>query len=516
MGYGLGIDLGTTWTAAAVVRDGRAEVVSLGDRSAAVPSVLLPRDDGTVLVGDAAVRRGMSESDRVAREFKRRVGDTTPLILGGTPWAAEALMARLLRWVVDQVAAREGGPPDAVVVTHPANWGAYKTDLLSQALRQADLPAGTLLSEPEAAARYYAVQERVEPGAVVAVYDLGGGTFDATVLRKTGLGFEVLGRPDGIERMGGIDIDAAVYAHVIRAIGPAFAELDVDDPQVLGAVARLRQECVDAKEALSHDTDATIPVLLPGLTSEVRLTRGELEAMVRPALADTVATLRRAVTRAGVTPEEVSRVLLVGGSSRIPLVSQLVTAELGRPVATDAHPKFAVALGAAMAADPLAAAGGPPTVIVPIPAELEGPRPASPGPVVAAAPAFAPGLAKLVPPPPPPPTAAHPTVAPPAAGGATDGARRRITFARTAAAAARPDAGHRCDAGATLAGPSSARAAPRVRHPGVRCPGVRRPGVREPSRRRPAAPRRVDVVVSSPRSRWWRCSCWRRWPRRSC
>ena len=304
MGYGLGIDLGTTWTAAAVVRDGRAEVVSLGDRSAAVPSVLLPRDDGTVLVGDAAVRRGMSESDRVAREFKRRVGDTTPLILGGTPWAAEALMARLLRWVVDQVAAREGGPPDAVVVTHPANWGAYKTDLLSQALRQADLPAGTLLSEPEAAARYYAVQERVEPGAVVAVYDLGGGTFDATVLRKTGLGFEVLGRPDGIERMGGIDIDAAVYAHVIRAIGPAFAELDVDDPQVLGAVARLRQECVDAKEALSHDTDATIPVLLPGLTSEVRLTRGELEAMVRPALADTVATLRRAVTRAGVYAQD--------------------------------------------------------------------------------------------------------------------------------------------------------------------------------------------------------------------
>ena len=100
MGYGLGIDLGTTWTAAATIRDGRAEIVSLGDRAAAVPSVLLVRADGSVLVGDAAARRGLAEPDRVAREFKRRIGDTTPLVLGGTPWSAEALTARLLRWVV--------------------------------------------------------------------------------------------------------------------------------------------------------------------------------------------------------------------------------------------------------------------------------------------------------------------------------------------------------------------------------------------------------------------------------
>ena len=94
VGYGLGIDLGTTWTAAAVVRDGRAEVVSLRDHAPAVPSVLFFRVDGSVLVGDAAVRRGLNESDRVARELKRRLGGTTPLILGGTPWSAEARAPR--------------------------------------------------------------------------------------------------------------------------------------------------------------------------------------------------------------------------------------------------------------------------------------------------------------------------------------------------------------------------------------------------------------------------------------
>src|SRR5690349_8143135 len=107
--YALGIDLGTTFTAAAIWRDGRAETVSLGDRSAAIPSVVLLRQDETFLTGDAAHRRGLSEPQRVAREFKRRLGDTTPILLGGVPQSAEALMARLLKWVVDEVARREGG-----------------------------------------------------------------------------------------------------------------------------------------------------------------------------------------------------------------------------------------------------------------------------------------------------------------------------------------------------------------------------------------------------------------------
>ncbi|MHB8465410.1 MAG: Hsp70 family protein, partial [Acidimicrobiales bacterium] len=99
MPYELGVDIGTTWTAAALHRDGRVEMVTLGDRSPMIPSVVVVAEDGSVLVGESAERRAASEPDRVAREFKRRVGDPTPLVLGGAPWSAEALTAKLLRFV---------------------------------------------------------------------------------------------------------------------------------------------------------------------------------------------------------------------------------------------------------------------------------------------------------------------------------------------------------------------------------------------------------------------------------
>ena len=108
-------------------------------RAAAIPSVVLLREDETFLTGEGANRRGLTEPHRVAREFKRRLGDTTPILLGGVPYSAEALMARLLRSVVDEVVAREGGKPSAICVSHPANWGPYKTDLLLQAVRLANL-----------------------------------------------------------------------------------------------------------------------------------------------------------------------------------------------------------------------------------------------------------------------------------------------------------------------------------------------------------------------------------------
>jgi molecular chaperone DnaK len=358
--YTLGIDLGTTFSAAAVWRGGHAEISSLGSRAAAIPSVVLLREDASVLTGDAANRRATSEPHRVAREFKRRIGDTTPVLLGGSPYSAEAITARLLKAVVEQVTSAEGGRPDAMVLSHPANWGPYKIDLLAQAVRIADVDVPvSYVTEPEAAAVYYGTQQRVAAGSVVAVYDLGGGTFDAAVLRRTAYGFEVLGEPEGIERLGGVDVDAAVFDHVARALGGKLEELDEDDPAAATAVARLRAECVDAKEALSSDTDVSVPVILPNVTTDVRLTRSELEAMVRPALQDTIDALRRALRSAELEPEDVASVLLVGGASRMPLVSQLVGAEIGRPVAVDAHPKHSVALGAAWLAAVAAGAVAP-------------------------------------------------------------------------------------------------------------------------------------------------------------
>ncbi|HMG42922.1 MAG TPA: Hsp70 family protein [Acidimicrobiales bacterium] len=415
-GYGLGIDLGTTYSAAAVHTDRVTEMVSLGQRATIVPSAVFVTESGDVLVGDAALRRGATQPDRLCREFKRRIGDSVPLIVGGSPFSAEALTARLLRWIAVTAIEQRGEQPDRIALTYPANWGAFKQERLTQAIRIAELAdmvdvdgggdgrdGVVTLTEPEAAAVSYASTERVPVGEVVAVYDMGGGTFDAAVLRKTATGFELLGSPEGIERLGGIDVDEAIFAHVRGTLGEVVMALDDEDPAVTRALARLRIDCTEAKEALSADTQVSIPVLLPNIHTEVRLTRGELESMMRPVLEDTVGALRRAITSTGLSAGEIDRVLLVGGSSRIPLVAQMVTEALGRPFFVDAHPKHAVALGAA-----LSTAGAlAPSLAPPVPAAV----PASPPP----APTPAPVAPVVAPTPPAPAPAPAPIAAPPPA-----------------------------------------------------------------------------------------------------
>jgi actin-like ATPase involved in cell morphogenesis len=419
MSYHLGIDLGTTYTAAATHEGGRIEVVPLGDRGPSIPSVLYLRPDGNVVAGDTANRHSVTDPERIAREFKRRLGDPTPIMFAGVPTPPEMLTGHLLRWVYDTVVRSKGAAPATVALTHPANWGTYKRDLLSRAADSAGLAGVHLVTEPQAAAISYANQERVDAGAVVGVYDLGGGTFDAAVLRKEADGgFTILGSPEGIERLGGIDFDAAVFAHVSQTLEGVFEELDPEDEQTMAAVARLRQECTQAKEALSLDTEAIIPVLLPSTQTEVRCTRSELENMIRPPLVETVTALERAVRSAGLEPAAVSHVLLVGGSSRIPIVAQMVSSELGRPVAVDAHPKHAVALGAAIVA---ARAGGVRIGDAGAPAAAIGS--AMPAPPVQASAPPPPQSAPLAPPPPAsaPPGAAAAVIPSPAAAVAANG-----------------------------------------------------------------------------------------------
>lgn len=346
-GYAIGVDLGTTFTAAAVGTSTQTRICQLGASSAAIPSVVLLRADGTVLVGEAAARRAIGEPTRAAREFKRRLGDSASLVLGGTPYSADTLLGHVLRAVLHHVVTEEGREPDIVCLTHPANWGTYKLDLLMEACRVAGVDRPLFLAEPQAAAIHYATDHELEPGDHLAVYDLGGGTFDAAVLRRDAQGFELVGAPEGIERFGGIDLDHTVFSHVTATVGDALDQLDPDDRTTIEALANLREACQRAKEALSADSDTTIPVLLPNLHTQVRMTRTEFEDLIRPRLRDTLAVQERVVASAGIRFDDLARTLLVGGSSRIPLVAELVTQTTGRPVALDASPKHAIALGAA-------------------------------------------------------------------------------------------------------------------------------------------------------------------------
>jgi molecular chaperone DnaK len=350
--YPLGVDIGTTYTAAALWRDGRVQTVPLGNRANAVPSVLFLKEDGTVLVGEAAARRGIIDPDRQAREFKRRMGDDIPILVGGRGMTAHQLTGEVLRFTLERVAELQGGPPRHVVLTHPAAWGEYRRNLLTQAAQQAGLREVGLLPEPVAAATWYASQERIDPGSLVGIYDFGGGTFDASVVRKTANGVEIFGEAGGDDSIGGIDFDHALYRHVAGSAGVDIAQLDLGDQLTASAMAQLFASVVEAKEALSADVEVVVPVVLPGLSRQVLITRAEFEDLIRQRVLGTVGVFGQVVQRAGVDPSKLHGVLLVGGSSRIPLVRQLLSAELGIRVAVDAHPKYTVSLGAAIAAAP--------------------------------------------------------------------------------------------------------------------------------------------------------------------
>ncbi|MDQ0734028.1 Hsp70 family protein [Arthrobacter agilis] len=355
MSYGLSIDVGTSFTAAAVLRTGsqgpeEPAVLPLGGRGTSIPTVVFVGSDGSRFVGEVAERRGLAEPGNVAREFKRRIGDSVPLVLGGTAILPEDLFAVMVDWVVGVATEREGEPPASITLTHPAGWGEHRTSLLKGALAASGYDDVVLMTEPEAAALSYAARERVSPGSTLAVYDLGGGTFDATVVRKADADtFTVLGTPQGIERLGGADFDQEVFNRVLDDADVSLAWEDQSSPEVLAALNRLRRECAEAKEALSSDSEATVSIMIPGSHSQVRLVRAEFELMVEPALRETIETMRLALESAGVRAEDLSAILLIGGSSRIPLVAQLLSAEFNRPLAIDVDPKASVALGAAFA-----------------------------------------------------------------------------------------------------------------------------------------------------------------------
>ena len=166
--------------------------------------------------------------------------------------------------------------------------------------------------------------------------------------------------------------------HVLAALSAGNAPLDPDDAEVTVGLGRLRRDCVEAKEALSTDVDTLVPVALPGLSTTVRITRAEFELMIRPALTETIAAMSRALRNAHVEPSQLRSILLVGGSSRIPLVSEMLHREFSVPTALDTHPKHDVALGSVRVGqeetDALAAA---PDQAAPPPTEAAAPRPSS-------------------------------------------------------------------------------------------------------------------------------------------
>ncbi|MBB5890335.1 Hsp70 family protein [Kutzneria kofuensis] len=309
MPYTLGIDVGASRAAAAITRlDGP-------HRGAPHPVSPVSADPGP---------------------FVGRIGDDVPIVLGNRQHNAHELMATGIDRIVEQVAAHHGDRPVRVTVTHPPTWGPYRIDLLREALSRVGLGDSALVPEPVAAAVAAASRHRIDGPAPIAVYDLGGTSVTATLLRPANGGFEIIGRSETAEHPAGADFDDELVALVTAGRPDPGAAWD--------DLAKLRQECVQAKHTLSVAPEVVVPPL------QVRVTRAEFEELIRPLLHQGVDVLLRALTGAGLTPDRLGGVVLVGGSARIPLVRQVLGERLRRPVLVDGAPEATVAAGAALLA----------------------------------------------------------------------------------------------------------------------------------------------------------------------
>jgi Ethanolamine utilization protein EutJ (predicted chaperonin) len=388
--FQLGIDYGTSHTVA-VLRwpDGRARPL-LFDGSPLLPSAVYVEAD-TIVVGRDAVQSARLEPARFEPNPKRRIDDYVEW-LGNREVPVTELIGAALRRVAGEARRTSGGIPADVTLTCPAGWAAPRRQVLADAAASAGLDGVRLVAEPTAAAVYFAevLGNAVPPGSVVVVHDFGAGTFDASVVRRTATGFEVL-TVAGSDDLGGLDLDALI---VERIVVPAVAADRLADPSVWARLTgpasvedrrnhRLFWDDVRmAKERLSRHSAAELIVPLAG--TAVRITRDELEAVARPVVQRTVQLTASAIRDCGVPAGRIAGVFLVGGASRMPLVAHLLHSGLGIAPTVLEQPELVVAEGA-VSAPALASPAVPPAVPAVAPVTLRQPavpRPPAPVPIV--------------------------------------------------------------------------------------------------------------------------------------
>jgi actin-like ATPase involved in cell morphogenesis len=353
--HALGVDFGTSNTVA-VARwpDGRARPI-LVDGSPLLPSAVYAEPDGELIVGRDAVHSARLDPARFEPNPKRRIDDER-VLLGDREVPVVDLIAAVLARVAEEWHRAVGPVRPDVTLTCPATWGATRRSLLAGAAAMAGFEGARLVAEPVAAATYFAdvLGRDVPIGSVVVVHDFGAGTFDASVVARTGDGFEVMA-VDGRDDIGGLDVDAAIVAH-LQGDDPDWRRLI--EPETVSDRRAQRQLWDDvrvAKERLSRTQSADLVV--PLLNLEVHLTRDELEKLARPVLDQTVQVTRSLLRWADLPEGRLAGVFLVGGASRIPLVATLLHRELGEAPVVIEQPELVVAEGSILADAALLASG---------------------------------------------------------------------------------------------------------------------------------------------------------------
>ncbi|AFZ37944.1 Serine/threonine protein kinase-related protein [Stanieria cyanosphaera PCC 7437] len=350
----LGIDFGTCNSSAALVIENHLRVVKepLKQGYSFASSVYLTEQE-EIIVGQAAENNRLRDLRRYRQQFKRELGISQPYPLGDRFFLPQELITEILRKLkseAEKMAAALGKTSvNDAVITIPATYQQYKRQLMERAAQTAGFTSVKLLVEPVAAATYYAHhnQAQFKEGETILVYDLGGGTFDATLITKKGSGYQIITEPMGLEHCGGTDFDRAIYQDLKNRCSPALRK-QLEDREAWRTRISISEYCIDLKHQLSETEEATVCIPIGTEIEQYRLTRTVFNQMIASSVKETIIICDRLIQNAGIDWQAVDRVLMVGGSCRIPYIQEVVEKKLGHsPLLVD-EPELAVCQGGAI------------------------------------------------------------------------------------------------------------------------------------------------------------------------
>ena len=350
MGKIIGIDLGTTNSCVAVLEGGEPVVITNAEGNRTTPSVVGFTKDGERLVGQVAKRQAVVNADRTVLSIKREMGSNYTVDIDGKKYSPQEISAIILSKLKADAEAYLGEKVTQAVITVPA----YFSDAQRQATKDAGKIAGLevlrIINEPTAAALAYGLDKGENKNQKILIYDLGGGTFDVSILEIGDGVFEVLAT-NGNNRLGGDDIDKIVMDYLIAEFK---RDTGIDLSNDKQALQRLKEAAEKAKIELSSTLKTTVS--LPFITAdatgpkhlEIEITRAKFESLIDGIIKKTIEPMKKAMADAGVTNGDINRVILVGGSTRIPAVVEAVKNFSGKEPYKGINPDECVAIGAAI------------------------------------------------------------------------------------------------------------------------------------------------------------------------
>ena len=344
----IGIDLGTTNSCVAVMEGGEPVVIANAEGNRTTPSVVAFSKTGERMVGQVAKRQAVTNSDRTISSIKRHMGTDYKVDIDGKKYTPQEISAMILQKLKADAEAYLGGTVSEAVITVPAYFNDAQRQATKDAGKIAGLEVKRIINEPTAAALAYGVDKEAEQK--IMVYDLGGGTFDVSILDIGDGVIEVLAT-NGNTHLGGDDFDEAIMKYLVDEFKKAEG-IDLSNDKV--AMQRLKEAAEKAKIELSGVTSSNIN--LPYITADatgpkhldVTLTRAKFNELTAHLVEATVGPVKQAMADAGLTANDISKVLLVGGSSRIPAVQEEVKKLTGKDGFKGINPDECVAVGAAI------------------------------------------------------------------------------------------------------------------------------------------------------------------------